>query len=337
MRAIFDLISVAQVYAVHPTRHTITIMDITGQIFDTETYVGNSGAADAIRINQEELPSIGTWGLVAFPFGDNRNSIWVCSIPIGPIDAVNCDPSNPDPYLRYLSHYSGFFRTLDREGNMCSYFPDGTYVKVGSDTSVPTTYHNVVNGQTKAVLPLLPTDRITTVPAPFNAYISHPSGTTVGIDPSGNTTINIASGAEYQVVSGSNTIKIDSSGNVTIIGTSVTIQDSAGSTALLDGTGNIKMTATSLMDIIASTINLEAPVNLGSGSSGGTMSASGPISLSVPSGDTISIGGSQALVLATAFYNWAVNHVHTNGNGGANTGTATSDPTGYATTTLLGS
>ncbi len=336
MRAIFDVLTFGQVYQANPITHTLTVIDLSGQFIGTEVYVGNGGAADALRINQEELPTPGTWGLIAAPFGDNRHTTWLCSIPVGPIDAVSCDPSNPDPYLRYLSHYSGFFRTLDQNGNKCEYFPDGSYVKIGDNTSIPTVYHNVLDGQTRTAVPVTPSERISTTPGPFNIYTSHVSGTSTNIDPSGNVTVNIASGSEYQVVSGSNTIKIDSSGNITILGKTVTVQDSSGSEALLDGSGNIKMTATALMSLIASTINLEAPVTLG-GSSGGTMQSNGPISIGVPSGDTISMGGGQALAIASAIYTWAINHVHTNGNGGGNTGPSITVPTGYATTTLLGS
>lgn len=333
IRARSELLTFAQVISVDAKNYKLKVMDSSGQALNVDVLVGVQGAADALRINQHELPIQGTWGLVAMPYGDDRNAVWICSIPVGPINAVSCNPSNPDPYLRYLSHYSGYFETLDQDGNKAIYFPDGTSIVVGSSTSVPPTYRNSIDGTTKTVVQTNPLDRITTAPSPFNINVAHPSGTSLLVDPSGNTTVTIGSGAEYQVVSGSNIIKIDSSGNITITGVTVTENTPSGGEVNLDNAGNVNVTGT--------LINLESPVVLGS-ASGGSATCAGTLKITTSgAGSTINIGGSSTFLqlVTSAFVSVFNNHTHTGvTTGGGITGVPSTPMTSSElTVTLQGS
>ena len=93
--------ALAQVTAQDPDNGALTVIFRSGQLPGLPVKYGYQGPADALRISQPPLPGRGTWGLVAFPNGDIRNGIWICSILA----------KTPTVYISFISGFStrGFF------------------------------------------------------------------------------------------------------------------------------------------------------------------------------------------------------------------------------------
>jgi len=322
-------IAVAQVLAQVPDSHAVQVIFQSGQPLGTLAYVMSNGAADAYRFDQNELPTPGTWGIVIMPNGDDRNAVWIGSINVAAIDAINSSGPGSDPYMRYLAHYSGFYRILDQDGNFFARFPDGTSVQVGDSTTEPVTYRHTLggsDGQQRISVVYPDSDRVTPVPSPFNAQLKHPSGTQVTIGPSGNVSLLVASGASFQfsdpsgfgitkdgagniVINGNtvtiqtpagNSILLDKSGNIVINGSTVTIQTPAGNSVLLDKSGNITETAP--------IINLDGNVDVSGNISGGTGSSGG---IAIFNGNISTTGGMTSSSDVVAGGISVINHYHT--------------------------
>lgn len=343
-------LGVAQVIKHIPDKHAVQVLFRSGQALGTPVYVLCPGAADGYRIFQTELPTLGSWGIVLIPDGDDRNAVWIGSINAWELDAINNNPNSPDPYMHYLAHYSGFYKLLDQNGNQFVRFPDGTSLQIGSTTTPPTIYRHSMggsNGEQRVAVPYPDSERVKNPPSPFNVQFSHPSKTSVLIDPSGNLTATLGTGSTgtLQTQNGTYFLKLDQNGNLTINALTATVETPAGNSVNLDTTGDVKVTAaanvdidaTSDVNVVAALINLLAPIVLGT-SSGGQASSKGPITLTVPSGDTVSIGsGSAFLQLVTsAFVTIFNNHIH-NGINGPTSAPTTSMGSAQLTQNLLGS
>jgi len=297
-------IAVAQVIAQIPDSHAVQVIFQSGQPLGTLAYVMSNGAADAYRFDQNELPTPGTWGIVIMPNGDDRNAVWIGSINVAAIDAINSSGPGSDPYMRYLAHYSGFYRILDQDGNFFARFPDGTSVQVGDSTTEPVTYRHTLggsDGQQRISVVYPDSDRVTPIPSPFNVQLKHPSGTQVTIDPSGNVSLLVASGASFQFSDPSGFgITKDGAGNIVINGNTVTIQTPAGNSVLLDKSGNITETAPIIN--LDGNVDVSGNISGGTGSSGGTATFNGNVSTTggmTSSGDVVAGGIS------------VINHYHT--------------------------
>jgi hypothetical protein len=172
------------------------------------------GPADALRVKQQPMPVKGTWGLVAFPYGDDRNGVWLCSFYSNLQDAY----TNPlDPNAEYDAHWSGTWSLLDGLGQYAKSFPDGTYVVLGEEPGLPAPTRNVVNSrQVRESTPYTAADRVSAVPSPRALRVHHASGTEINIDTSGNTSVTGASGASLSFNFGGTLVTVNSSGQVSI-------------------------------------------------------------------------------------------------------------------------
>lgn len=150
------------------------------------------GPADGLRVTQKPLPPPGTWGLVAFPYGDSRNGIWIGSVYAAQVDARALPQ---DPNADYESHWSGAWSLMDGTGQYAKSFPDGTYLTVSSTAALPAVTRNIVNEQqVKTAIPYAASDRVTTPPSPFIVNLRTASGATIQIDASGNINVTAGSG-----------------------------------------------------------------------------------------------------------------------------------------------
>lgn len=300
----------------------VKVMLLSGQMPPFTFQVMRPGCSDSFRINQNSLPVVGTWGIVAFVNGDERTGFWVGSVDANYITAVQ---NNQDPYLKFESHYSGYVSYLDQNSVSFEQFADGTYILCSNSTTPPALTRTIVNqDQSLSTVSLNLTDRITSVPSPRYFILNHASGTNVEIAPSGAATVQIASGGTLTASCGGSVAEMDSSGNTTITGASGASFEAVfnGATIKIDGTGIITLSTPQPVNVTGSVINLTAPVVLGT-ASGGSASSPGPIAMSAP-GMSITASGGTGLALVNAnleaLFN---NHVHT-GNGAGN---LTSPPT----------
>ena len=65
------------------------------------------GNADGIRVHQVPLPYIGSWGLVCFPYGDDRFPIWMGAYYPNVVNAITSSSALDDSQTDYYSHASG--------------------------------------------------------------------------------------------------------------------------------------------------------------------------------------------------------------------------------------
>jgi hypothetical protein len=154
------------------------------------------GSADALRVSQKALPTEGTWGLCAWPYGDSRNGIWLGSI----YTQGNSALANTNPDIDYEAHPSGAWSYLDQNGNYTFSLPDGSSVQFGSAPSIT---RNIVNEAQQTVsIPYPNNTRMSGSPTPFPFSFSLASGTTVSVDTSGNVTINLAASGTLNITEG---------------------------------------------------------------------------------------------------------------------------------------
>lgn len=153
--------------------------------------IGHNGAADALRIDQDPMPGIGTWGIIAFPSGDERNGIWLCSVLPSKMSARNYNGTAIDPFMKYQAHWSGFWSLMDGSGNTALQWPEGSWFSFSSGATLPTVYRTVVqNNQAKQIAYTM-SDRVSGSPSPFQAAFHQAgSGLTATVDPSGSVVIS---------------------------------------------------------------------------------------------------------------------------------------------------
>ena len=129
------LISNARVVAVDVAHRRLTVTLPSTQTVSVR--MGLHGPADGLRVNHPAMPGRGTEGIVLFPFGDNRNGVWICSLYVQQMDALTSDT---DQFLEYNSHRSGHWRMLDGQGNFTESFADGSSLVVGCGAARSATY-----------------------------------------------------------------------------------------------------------------------------------------------------------------------------------------------------
>lgn len=180
--------------------------------------------ADALRVRQRPLPVPGSWGLVAFPYGDVRNGVWLGAVYPSLIDALTTTDASgaaangTDPYIDYMSHFSGYWFMRDGMGNAAEQYPDGSYMLAASGTTLPTVYRHIVEDNKQKQVALAQSDRIPSPPNPFNYLFHHQTGTEVSVDVSGNVVVSgsSVSGATLTLLFGGTSLSIDASGQVTL-------------------------------------------------------------------------------------------------------------------------
>lgn len=256
------LITVAQVIAQDPDQGALQVqLRTSGQQPSYPVKMLYRGAADGLRINQEELPGRGTWGVVVFPYGDTRNGLWLGAFYPSQIDAISgstngTGPTNvTDSFIRYLSHWSGFWNILTASGEAGMQFPDGSWTFMGSGavSGMPTAYRHVVDGdQSQKREEFTFEQRVTSPPSAYNLNAQLLGAATLGV--SGDVQMNLASGFTTNVsgaytFSASGAYTVNASGNISINGaenfdirvpSGKTVTITAGSTQIkIDTSGNI--------------------------------------------------------------------------------------------------
>jgi len=251
---------------------------------------------DGVRVCQNPLPTRGTYGVIAFPFGDDRNGVWLGAYAPALMDAVN---AMNDPFQEYKAYGSNVYSLLDGAANflwshpsVTSQSPGGTYFYVNQDGQKPATYRHVVDGQTqeRQRVPVTDAERTPTQPSPY-VGIQHASGSSAQIDPSGNVTVTLT---------GNQTITIDGAQTVNVTG-NINVNTQANAVIHADGNATV--------------------------SAGGTATVTGPsgIDMNVNSGSQVNVsagGGSVSdfVVLANLLVSAFNSHIHPDPQGG-DTGT----------------
>lgn len=178
-----------------------------------------NGPCDALRVNQVELPAIGTMGIVAVVHGDIKNTFWVGSVNGGLSDAFTTDEQSSEAAyqtgdVNFFSSASGFKRLLDGSANTLLSWPDGTTVEIGAP---PTQFygHNVSSDGTRQVVSLPPA--VTSQPQPFPITINHASGTKITVDQQGAITVQAVSGQNVTIQSDANIYVGNGQGEQTLV------------------------------------------------------------------------------------------------------------------------
>lgn len=237
----FPTLQEAQVVSVDANKRRMVVQLPSAQ--SAEVRMGYHGPADAVRVSHKAMPSRGSWGLVAFPYGDNRAGIWVCSTYPALVDAIT---TQTDQFAEYDSHWSGAYEFMDQNGQWLKSFPDGTFLLVSGSATKPTMYrHTVDQNQVQQFTAFPDSERIPSPPSPRYFHINHGSGTVAEIDPSGNTTVTGASNAACTFKFNGATVVIDNSGNITATAASgKQFQAKAnGGTITIDDNGGIEANA----------------------------------------------------------------------------------------------
>lgn len=161
-----------------------------------------NGPADATRVEQMPMPVMGTWGLVAFPYGTIESAIWLGSFYHSPVNAVTTSnpPTQQDSQIKYMSHASGSWSMLDYIGQYFYRAADGSNVIMNSNNTEPIAYIHSVNDEgVQTLQEFYDQDRNTAKPPPFYLSVNHPSGSSFTISPDGTITILEGNISEAQI------------------------------------------------------------------------------------------------------------------------------------------
>lgn len=214
-------ISVGMVTAHAPAIHGVNVtMRTSGQALGWPVRIGLNNSADGLRISQRPLPGIGTWGLIAFPYGDERNAIWLCSIHPSSIDAITTNGDELDPFLDYEAHFSGYWSMLDGLGNYAAQWPDGSHLTIASGVGLPATFRHTVDAQqAQQRVAFTHAERVPSPPTPFTLQYVSAAGTSVQVDASGSVTVSGAAGATATLEFNGGIIQLDAGGNINLTAT----------------------------------------------------------------------------------------------------------------------
>ena len=191
---------------------------------------------DPLRIKQEPMPTIGSWGLFAFPSGDERNGFALGFYAPSAQDAVTSPmPNNAgptDPFINYEAEWSGYWKHRDGFGQETTTYPDGSQLIIGLGTTPPDIYRHVTENNVRTKVPFTQAERVATPPAPFQFTLKTASGTTIQINATGGVSITLPAGQAFSVV-GDDDINITSTANINLTAMGDTTITSTGNTVLI--------------------------------------------------------------------------------------------------------
>ena len=239
-------VAIAQVSAYDIVNHAIFVTLISGQQISESIRVLYNGNADALRINQEPLPLIGTWGLIAIPNGDIRGALWLGAFYPSAQNAITTSvpPTGNDTQTKYYSHWSGAYWIIDPEGQFYFWLPDGTNFLVNAKNTAPILYRHIINSNNQQqTIAFSNSDRNPTPPNPYYATFTHASGASVGID---NTGAIIAKSANNS----GTTVEIDSGGNIHATG-------SGNAAATINMPGGVVIESANAVELISGSASLQ--------------------------------------------------------------------------------
>lgn len=263
------VLEIGQVVGYDSVNHSVFVSLPSMQQIGTAVKLLINGPNDSSRVEQNPLPIMGTWGLVAILGGDPKSAIWCGAIAQSAVNAFTFSnpPTDEDGQTKYMSHASGAFSILDYYGNYFYGSPDGTTLALNATGEGPTIYRNSVDESGNQIAVEVPNTiskyRNTNPPGPFNLVLNHPSGSSISITPSGM--VSIISGNPAQA-----SITMTPSGIVTI-GTGSNQASGEGPTIILNpvaktvyiagqkGLGAIQMDQNGNVTIVsAATIKIDA-------------------------------------------------------------------------------
>ncbi len=206
-----NILQIGQVVAHVPQRHSVMCsLKTSGEVMTMSVQVPFA-YADSLRVSQAPLPGLGSLGLIAFPYGDALNAVWLGTMNANLTDAVHTNGDAFDPYIDYDAHFSGHWRMLDGQGNCAMQFADGSSIVMGSSTSLPQPYRHIVGpGQKRQRVPFTRAERIPNPPAPFVLNYSGADGVQLSKDEEGNVRLVVKS--LNITVAGGKTLFIDETG-----------------------------------------------------------------------------------------------------------------------------
>lgn len=202
--------------------HAVYVVLEDGSPLNFPVRVPFNSSADQMAISQNELPRKGTAGLIIFVNNDYRNGFWLGSYYPTLQNAVTSDVNSPFENLH--RHWSGAFEYQQENGDTTHYFPDGSYIRIGTDTTIPQLYRNILQPVTPNTNLEYTVEReevtlsstVSNVPPPFSVYYKSASGAIFYVDTSGNVSISVPQSSTFDVTGNGTTIKIDASGNVIV-------------------------------------------------------------------------------------------------------------------------
>jgi hypothetical protein len=190
---LFPILSQARVVGYDTQHHAVYVSLPSMQSISTPVKILFHGTSDASRIEQQPLPIVGTWGLVAFPYGLVEGAIWLGSFYQTGVTAVNASnhATNEDGQMKYMSHASGSWYLLDYLGQYAMTFGDNTQILINSDNNTPTTHRQVIDPEKGySAIEYFQSDRNPNPSPPFWISLNHPgSGASATISPSGDVLI----------------------------------------------------------------------------------------------------------------------------------------------------
>src|SRR5579863_8327027 len=190
---LFPLLSQARVIGYDTKHHGVLVSLPSMQSISVPVKILYNGTSDASRIEQQPLPIVGTWGLVAFPYGLVEGAIWLGSFYQTGVTAVNAsnNPTNEDGQQKYMSHASGAWSLLDYIGQYAMTFGDNTQILVNSTNTTPVVYRQTIDPEIGySAVQYYQSDRNPNPAPPFWISLNHPgSGASVTISPSGDVLI----------------------------------------------------------------------------------------------------------------------------------------------------
>lgn len=197
---------------------------------------------DGLRVSQRPLPMPFTTGIVLFPNGDYRNGVWLGSYYANQHDALMGDEN--DPHVDLYSHWSGYWRLLDKGGTLAQQWPDATYFVAGSGNILPMIFRHIVDGSQKQQrVESTFDDRVKQKQKPFYYNFNHAAGTSFVVDPSGAFTATGGASAHWSMLFGGTTLSLDVSGNLSTFGASGAALDMEfnGGKVQVDAAGNVTL------------------------------------------------------------------------------------------------
>ena len=226
------------VVGLDPPRHAVHV-----SFRDTNEFTGYSLPvlmpwADGYYISQSPLPRKGTLVLCAFPMGDDRNGVVIGSLYGSNLSAITSGVSENDAYIDYVRYPNNIWRMADDNANLTWAHPSGLTLNINNSGTTPLSpTYNITSSANPELTEVLPVPAPAKTPSPY-LYITHPSESSLLLDPSGNYTTKITGTSSSSI-----------SGNVsqTYLGTMTTqvtsdIQTSSG-TQIVNQVGSAASTA----------------------------------------------------------------------------------------------
>lgn len=206
-----------------------------GQMPSLPVKVGTHGPRDGVRGDYPELPAPGGLGIVAFPRGDHRNGVWLCSIDPNLLDA---SPNAPGVRgVSHRAHYSGAWRQHDAEGNTVLQLPDGTTLLAG--VMPAPTRHTLDGNQVRQATPYPLSERVPSPPGALPLSLAHPSGASLSLSAAGAAAVVVPSGQPFTVTFGGGSIADDGAGNLNLTSTNITLTGNVAIDGGLTVTGGV--------------------------------------------------------------------------------------------------